>query len=97
MVDSIKKWLIGKLLEILWRLFGKLGKYIELWVNDASTAGLTGREAWTYVVERAKKEFPDLGEWLLNLLIEVTVGKKEAQARKLLKKLKFPKDIKDIF
>ena len=97
MIDSIKKWLIGKLLEVLWRLFGKLGGYIETWVTEASNQGLNGREAWEYVVERAKATFPDLGEWLLNLLIEVTIGKKEAQARKLLKKLKFPKSIKDVF
>lgn len=97
MIDSIKRWLIGKLLEILWRLFGKLGTYVETWVTQADAKGLSGREAWEYVVDQAKATFPDLGEWLLNLLIEVTIGKREAQARKLLKKLKPPRSIKDLF
>lgn len=92
--ESIKKWLIGVLIRVLFETIGKFGKEVAEIIAEADAKGLAGREAWEYVTKRAKEQWPDIGEWFLNLVIEVTVGKKEAQARKLLKKLKFPSKFK---
>jgi hypothetical protein len=77
--------------SLIWAVTGKLGKDLARWIDDAEAQGLKGREAFDFVWNTAKAHYHDIGDWLLNLLIETVLGQKFAKTGKLLKKLRWPK------
>lgn len=90
----MKNVLITWALNLLWLAVGKLGKDLLRWIDDAQLEGLEGRNAFDYVWSKAKVSYHDIGDWLLNLIIEATLGKKAIMEKKLKKKLKWPKKLK---
>ncbi len=81
-------------LGIIWSVAGKLGKDLVAWISDADKHGLEGQAAFQFVWRKAKTQYNDIGDWLLNLLIESLVGKQSLLEGKLAKKLKWPKKLK---
>lgn len=89
----MRNWLMKVAFTLIWSVTGRLGRDLARWVDDAEEQGLEGREAFDFVWRTAKFHYSDIGDWLLNLLIETTVGHKFEAADKLWKKLRWPKGI----
>jgi hypothetical protein len=67
-------------LRLIWTAAGELGRELAAWIAEASTRGLTGREAFEFVWRKAKARYTTIGDWLLNLLIETAVGQAKLKA-----------------
>ncbi len=89
----MRNWMLNIGLKMLWTAAGGLGKDLMAWVEEAGGHGLNGRNAFDYVWRKAKTRFPEVGGWLLNLLIETAVGRRHSLERKLRKKLRWPKKL----
>ena len=86
----MKNWLLSIGLTFIWLAAGRLGKDILQWMDDAEKHGLSGKAAFEYVWRKTRTNYSDIGDWLLNLLIEVSFGKKSSLAGELQRKLKWP-------
>jgi hypothetical protein len=87
----MKNWLVCTALRLLWLAAGRLGRDISRFIEDAEGRGLSGREAFDYVWRQAKGRYSDVGDWLLNLLIEGLVGARAAGLGELVGKLRWPR------
>jgi hypothetical protein len=88
----MKNWLITTGLKLAWLALGKLGHDLLEWIKQANDRKLTDRDAFEYVWRKAKTKYADIGDWLLNLVIEVAVGKSKLSSGKF--KLKWPARLK---
>ena len=89
----MRNWLMKIAFSLIWAVTGKLGKDLARWIDEAERKGLKDRQAFDFVWRAAKAHYSDIGDWLLNLLIETVLGKKFAEGGKLLKKLRWPKGL----
>jgi hypothetical protein len=87
----MKNWLVRTALSLLWLAAGRLGRDITRFIAEAGARGLGGREAFDYVWRQAKGRYSDVGDWLLNLLIEGLVGARAAGLGELAGKLRWPR------
>ena len=87
----MKNWLVKTALKLLWLAGGRLGQDIARLIAEAERLGLEGREAFNYVWRQAKARYSDIGDWLLNLLIEALLGQRAAQLGGLAAKLRWPR------
>lgn len=90
----MKNWMMRIGLSLIWLAAGTLGKDILNWMEDAEKHGLSGKAAFEYVWRKTKTRYSDIGDWLLNLLIEVVVGKKIDLEGRLYQKLRWPDKLK---
>ena len=90
---EMRNWLMKIAFSLIWAVTGKLGKDLARWIDEAERKGLKDRQAFDFVWRAAKAHYSDIGDWLLNLLIETVLGKKFADGGKLLKKLRWPKGL----
>jgi hypothetical protein len=89
--NTMKNWLVGTALRLLWLAAGRLGRDISKLIEEAEARGLGGRSAFDYVWRQAKGRYSDVGDWLLNLLIEALLGQHAAGLGELAGKLRWPR------
>lgn len=86
---------ISIFIRLLFALVGKAGPIVIDAIDAAKEAQYEdGNQARAFVVDRVKKQLPDIGEWLLNWLIENALGLEAIKLGKLKKKLKWPKKLR---
>ncbi len=90
----MKAWIIGLLLNFLMAFAGRVGRDALKFIDDADTHGLEGRGAFDFVWRKLKTEHSDIGDWVLNWVIENAIGVKAFRLGKLAKKLKWPNKLK---
>jgi hypothetical protein len=77
-------------LVCIWRAAGKLGRDLVAWIELAEKQGFSGRQAFDFVWRKAKSRYHDVGDWLLNLLIETQLARRFKALGQLGQRLKWP-------